>query len=497
MRIILICFLIASTLSAAETKTATGGGGASASITYDEATGVYSFTRTHNSNDYDEEGTGWIYHTTGDGGPYGAKVFDTNHGSPHQISGTLEPGWYRAGVRTMKYENVTGGPVQFYFQVGNGPQTCNLNIFNASMTAGGSVNFTMSGAQAGNKYNVTVLAGQGGVNYDNTTGQGQIISTGTGNGQIDVKAWISAGGGYAKSPDVYGSVQVYPPESVRKITVTIPAGDGLHSVTYIVKQDGVVLGTYEQPAGGQPIIQQLHIPTSGGAVTCETVVNGVVYDGASIVKSADGSGSVTKAHTIVGNPLLLPSGDGAQIVLPNSTSQVITDPSTSITQAASPSAPSSSSDPKKNTAPVVWSSAAGSQTDLVTNTVYREGVGKQVQAIADLQTKLIGSEFKPSVPVERALPETVANYTGEQIDIEVSKLLPVVPSLPSSVGSKSSMEINFGNMGGILRNAIKFDLGFGPGSSSAVSYIRAVELFVLGVFFFFAVVRLIRQTFAG
>lgn len=376
-------------------------------------------------------------------------------------------------------------------------QACTLNIFNASMTAGGSVNFTMSGAKAGNKYNVTVLAGQGGVNYDNTTGQGLIISTGTGNGQIDLKAWISEGGGYARSLDVYGSVQVYPPEAMKNIILTIPAGDGIHAVTYVLKQDGKILSSYEQPAGGGAIIQQYKIPTSGGAVTMESIVHGVIYDGVSVINTADGTGSISKVHNIVGNPLLLPSGDGVQIVVPNATQQVTTDPATSVTQAASPSAPSSSPDPKKNTAPVVWSAGGGSQTDLVTNTVFREGVGKQVQALADFADKVVGKEFKPTVPVERALPESEANYTGAQIDAEVAKLLPAVPSLPSSVGTANSMEISFGNMGGILPNVIKFDLGFGPGSSSAVSYIRAVELFVLGVFFFFAVVRLIRQTFAG
>lgn len=106
------------------------GASASVDVSYDPATGLVSWARTLTTPGTDGWSAGcWIYETTGDGGGYGAVVFDVSPFSSQTASGSFPaaPGqWYRVGARVSNPALTTPPNAWYnlnpdrhvYFQVG-------------------------------------------------------------------------------------------------------------------------------------------------------------------------------------------------------------------------------------------------------------------------------------------------------------------------------------------------------------------------------------------
>ena len=258
-----------------------------------------------------------------------------------------------------------------HYQVPSGTQTCVISNPGASVEVASAFVGRATGSKGGNKYNLAIVAGPGGGSINDVTGDYTIFGNGV--GTIVWQVWISEGNGYPKSNVVETYSTVVQGQKKKSVTVTIPAGDGLHAVQYDIFQDGVKIGSYQQPGGANAAIKQVWVDSTGGPVTLITTTSGIVRDGVNIVDSGDGSGNVTKSSLLI--PHSNEVSNGATVAASNVTSVPVIDSKGNVTQATNPTA----GNPAKNTSGVVWSSAGGSQTDLVTNTVYREGVGKIYQ----------------------------------------------------------------------------------------------------------------------
>jgi hypothetical protein len=365
-----------------------------------------------------------------------------------------------------------------------GKQVVSPNSPGQEFVVGNAVVARASGSQGGS-YNISVVEGDGVVSIDSVAGDW--VVTANAPGVFKVRWWISACFGFDRSADVDLVFTAKP--KPKQVTISLPANNSSSPVNYNVMQDGQSLGTITQMPGAGARIGQYSVNGGGGPVTLVATTGGVVQDGVTLVETADGSGSVQKVNNLVANPSNVK--DGEQFVIDDKGK--ITESSTGkVVDQTTPTVP-----PKDNTTPVIWSAGGGSQTDLVTNTVYREGTGKVIKAIEDQTTKILGPDAeKLPDAIAPQFEEVKAHPTSSDMVDAIEGLLPAAPQFPTSVGRSAELDMDFGDMGGVFPRPLSFKLGVPASARTAAGWLRDIELYGLYVVFFLICLRLIRKTFA-
>lgn len=333
-------------------------GPVSASVVFDQDIQWYSTIKTHVVYDLSGDTVSWsishvqTYNSTGafqvtvNGSAvatYGGG--GTNpYASPQSGSATLLPGQTIVAITgAFSYTRPDATQVVSLYPGGGASAILTGQTFHGIAT----------GAQAGNSYNISIVSGGGGASINASTGDFTVTAGPTG-GLIHYKVWISAGGGYARSADVESNIAV---SLSKKVTVTIPANTGSYTITYTLKQGGVVIGTYVQVPGHGNYIMQVDVGANDGPVTLLATTTGVTTDGVSYIDDP------LREVTQVISETILPTTSTTPVSVPP--------PSTNNAQAPAPAASGGT----------VWSSGNGSadpaaQKDLLTNQVFREGIDK-------------------------------------------------------------------------------------------------------------------------
>lgn len=238
------------------------------------------------------------------------------------------------------------------------PQTASLspNGGAASLIQGQTFSGTATGAQAGNPYNISIVSGQGSASINSATGAYTVTANGP--GLIHYKVWISAGGGYTRSPDAESNISV---TASKKVKVTIPANTGKYPITYKLYQGGVEIGSHTQMPGATAHIVTIDVGANDGPVTMKAFTSGIMTDG--VVFVDDVTGNVEEVLPVTITPTSDDTAPPVTVPKPNTTTSNTTTPK-----------------PGGSTG-VVWSSTGGAGSDALTNATYREGVGKILDAI--------------------------------------------------------------------------------------------------------------------
>jgi len=351
-------------------------------------------------------------------------------------------------------------------------QTVSLSNPTVPDVAGHTITGTATGSQAGNPYNISIVSGPGSAAINSTTGAYSITATGA--GTIVYKIWISGGaGGYLRSTD---AVVTGNSGASNKIKVTIPANHSDFPIIYTLTQGGEVVGTFTQQPGADPYILTLDVGASGGSVTMTSAYSGVKFEDNHFVVSPGSTADTGVTNTFT------PS----------------TDPST--TPATPPKGSTGGSggakDPSNpaNNSGTVWTNNTQSttdpttQTDLLTNATFREGVENLME----------GGEtyLEDSAYVDASASE--APTTNVSVD-QVHGLINKLPAAPVFVdpGSTTSLSFSLPFMTSLTTTQnFSFTWDYGPWVSP-LSWLRVFFLGCLSVFFFFAINRQLRDSVAN
>lgn len=276
---------------------------------------------------------------------------------------------------------------------------------NGSLLTGQTFVGTATGAQAGNAYNISIVSGDASASINPSTGD-YTVTAGSTSGPVSYKVWVSAGGGYSRSPDVSGSIGV---ALSKKVKVTIPANNGAYAITYKLYQDGEEIGSVTRLAGASAIITVIDVGASGGSVTMKSFTSGLMMDDVIIVD--DAAGTVEADIPIVITPTADPSAPPIAIPPPSTSSPLAQTPLNS--QPA-----------------LVWSSEGGSSGDALTNGVFREGVGKIVGGLGG----------DPNLTIPDDTPQIEANVadTDAKVGTVLSSLGDVADKTDEVVGDVTS-----------------------------------------------------------
>lgn len=275
------------------------------------------------------------------GNPNGATWNGTFQIQYPPIDGLLfRVGWYASGTPTQEIKIPLAGSIQ----------TVSLTNPVVPDIVGHSITGTATGAQGGNAYNISVISGSISASINSSTGAYQIIANGV--GPASYKVWISAGNGYNRSNDASGSGTV---GNGYKVKLTIPANPGQYTIIYTISQNGAVIGTTTQLPGAGARIVSFTVPTPDPVVVTSRTV-GVIWQDNHYIYTGDPNDSVDTGIT----DSVMPSSSDDPTPAP------VTTPPTA--NANNPTDPANTG--------TVWTQNSGSQTDLLTNSVFRQGVEK-------------------------------------------------------------------------------------------------------------------------
>lgn len=331
----------------------------------------------------------------------------------------------------------------------------------AAIVKGQTFSGTATGAQAGNPYNISIVSGQGSAAINSATGAYTVTANGA--GLITYKVWVSAGGGYERSQDAQASIAV---AESQKVKVTIPANNGKYPITYKLYQGGGEIGSYTQMPGGSAYILTIDVGANDGQVTMKAFTQGIMTDG--VVFVDDVSGNVEEVLPVVINPSSNPDAPSSVIPAPNTT--------TSTT--APPSAGGASG--------VVWSSTGGAGSDALTNSTYREGVGKIIDTLtgdlpqADSQEAQMNANEADSTTAARSVLDDAADVSDNVKQVREA-LVGKQPVLVDVSGSQYVYSYTFAQIG----KTWTIDLSF---IATPVNLMRTVikVLFLLFMWFLYA-----------
>ena len=161
------------------------------------------------------------------------------------------------------------------------------------------------------------------------------------------------------------------PSPKNKVAITIPANNSAYPVEYALVQDGVEVGTLVQLPGASARIFSQEVP-AGSSVSVVARVQDVAFTDGQWIEQPGVVTPLNPNPVATVTPSEVPSGG------PDPEAQPVDTPET-------PSGPQP--DTPSPTKPV-WSGNSGSQTDLLTNTVYREGVTKIWEKLSDVAETL-------------------------------------------------------------------------------------------------------------
>jgi len=307
----------------------------------------------------------------------GGAMYDQGVSVVSTSSGTIRFGVI--GVLAPSTAGVIYG--EFTISTALGSQTASLSPSGGagSILTGETFHGTASGAQAGNAYNISITSGSGGASINATTGA-YTVTAGPAGGIIHYKVWISAGGGYERSADAEANIAV---SLSKKIKVTIHANNSSYPITYkLFNGAGVQVGAdIVRVAGAPAIIAVVDVGASDGPFTLKSYTQGIMTDGVVFVEDVSGGVEEVISTTI-------PSSSNPDAIPTNTRP-----PNTSTANTSTPTAGGATG--------TVWSATGGAGSDALTNSTFREGVGKVLDQI---------SGEAPNVPDQsEAIDATVSN----------------------------------------------------------------------------------------
>lgn len=398
----------------------------------------YTLISTHNATT-GTLGTGWMYRVSGNGSTTPlATIFDvapspsstaSNSGSFGATSGQ----WFLLAARQMQNNNnvftVIQGPNYTWFQV-LAQQTVTLSPSGGAgaILTGQTFSGTASGAQAGNSYNISITSGSGGASINPSTGA-YTVTAGPQGGLIHYKVWVSAGNGYARSADAEANIAV---SLSKKVKVTIPANSGKYPITYKLYQGGVEIGSHTQMPGATAFIVTIDVGANDGPVTMKAFTQGIITDG--VVFVDDVSGNVEETLPVTVTPSADPTTPPTTVPPPNTTTPTTTPPK-----------PGGSSG-------VVWSSTGGAGTDALTNSTYREGVGKIIDTLtgdlpqAESQDSDINTTVTQSTTDAQSVMDAAADVS-DNIQTAKTALSDKQPILADVTGSQMVYSFTLAQIG--------------------------------------------------
>lgn len=264
-----------------------------------------------------------------------------------------------------------------------------------------------------------------------------------------------------------------------KVTVSLRNNRDV-PVRYRLMQGSTVLGEVTlQP--GQALIQQF-TTTSTEVVTVFEEVDDLSFDGTNwvIVEGAVTTKNVTPGSGITPVPSSTPTPTPTPIT-----------PSPDIPKTVNPN-------PKPDYAPV-WKNPTPNnnptgQVDLLTNSVFREGVDKIGAALNSIDATLSEKDQTPTVAeFPQQFTETLAATGATEVNALVAKLPTAPQVLPSNIGSSSHFQFTLKFPP--LTQTFAVDVDMAP-YSAAISFIRGLMKACLSILFFFLVVNTLKKAVA-
>ena len=360
------------------------------------------------------------------------------------------------------------------YPAGDQPQTVVITPGTASLLAGNSQVFTASG---GHTSYVWSLSGGGALAYDGASATVQATNGGT----YTLTVYAPAGTGWLRSNDATATITSTPSNRVR---VSLKANTGSWPIEYIVMQQGEAVATYTQaPGASARIISQVVATTDPVTVLSRQI---------GISQEETGTWSVN------------PEGAG-----PTTTSPAITPiasdepPAVDLPAPAAPAAPAPTQG-AQNFKPV-WSSVTpntnpANQTDLLTNSTFREGVDKQVENLAALKAtsdkrekegddaKAAGDRWMGGEAVTEFWNAAQSKLTAiASTDADKLSSLAITSSTVAPIAKASTISLGADIVSGLPNGSFKLDpLASFPWLETMLTVIREIILWGMGWMFYTA-----------
>jgi len=348
-------------------------------------------------------------------------------------------------------------PVTLFTRAGSQTASLSPDGGAASIVEGQTFVGTASGAQGGNPYNISIVSGPGSASINSSTGAYTV--TANGSGLIHYKVWISAGGGYTRSPDAESNIAV---TNSAKVKVTVPANNGSYPIVYKLWQNGVVVGTHTQMPGASAFIVVLPVSASDGPVTMTSQTQGVMINDGIVTEVPGG---------VIDNPetTLTPSIDPPTTVVPPPPD--VKAPGTSVTS-------------KLPRVKVTWGasgqgSTPSTQTDILTNKTYREGVEKQLEQ-SGIELKL--ADERPS----ESDMESKGQAAKAEAEASLSEVGSSIGTATPPEGEAGSFVVGTGTLSSMISNAWnQAVIGINP----VVAWIKALIRWAITLLYVFWVYK--------
>jgi len=421
----------------------------------------------------------WLYRVSGNGvTTASATIYDLSaNGSPTPI-GTPTTGsgsfaataghWYLLAARQLRWDGggsytVVDGPNYTWFQITAAPLTQTVSLSPSggagAILTGQTFSGTATGAQAGNPYNISITSGSGGASINPTTGAYTVTAGPTG-GIIHYKVWVSAGSGYLRSDDAEANIAV---TLSKKVKVTIPANKGKFPVTYKLYQGGVEIGSHLQMPGATAFIVTIDVGANDGEVTMKSFTSGVMSDDGVIVEDEGGNIEETIPVSIT----------------PSTDPQTVTPP-----PAPDVKKPGDAVSTKLPRTKVSWgatgqSTDPESQTDILTNKTYREGVEKQVEQ-SGIELKL--ADERPTEDDMSSKGQAAKEAAEESLD----NIGASIATAEAPEGEAGSFIVGTGTLSSMISNAWnQAVIGINP----VVAWIKALIRWAITLLYVFWVYK--------
>lgn len=294
------------------------------------------------------------------------------------------------------------------------------NNLAGSAYKGSTITGHASGKASGSVYSITVISSSGGASINEQTGD--YVLTPSTVGQLNFQISASASSGYKASNTLVGSFDV---KESNKFKYTIPFNNGKFDIKYELWQGDTKLGEYIVKPGDGGTISTLDLAANDLPVTVKSFIIGVASDGVNTI--TDGTSQLlSKVETFTPQSTDTP------------TTQKVAAPPVSSVIASTPEAISERSGTvwSKPTTTATGTNQTPGQGDGLTNQVYREGVGKVVDKLEQIELSKIQdnekSQKSASDSFSGALEAARSASSSMAATIPTAGAFPSGPNIPAS-----------------------------------------------------------------
>lgn len=303
------------------------------------------------------------------------------------------------------------------------PQQITADKLSGVVYKGSTVTGQASGKASDTSYTLRVTSSTGGGSINSATGVYVLSPSAVGALTFEISATASASAG--ASNVLSGSLDV---KESNKFKYMIPFNNGKYPIKYELWQGDTKLGEYTVQPGEGGTIATLDLAANDAPVTVKSYVLGVTSDGVNTVTEGT-SQKLSKVETFT------PEATDAP------TTQNITAPPVADPTASTPAAISERSGTvwSKPTTTATGTNQAAGEGDGLTNQVYREGVGKVVDKLE--QIEIAKSKEKETAQKSASDSFLSAKDSGASASSQASGVVPALSGRSSYSSASGSPDL--------------------------------------------------------